>query len=151
MSQKKLDTIAIMNELKGQSVFFQPQKPKRQEVAAPPEQRSVPKEDDNQTKVDTNLDTTVPRNLDTVTPRYHDTTIEEIRRAVREFGKEAATHRFTEAEKEVIADIVFKYKKLGIKTSENEIARIAINFVSKDYTANGRESLLDKVLKALNE
>jgi len=100
---------------------------------------------------DTKVETTQPRHHDTTVSRYQDTLIEDLRKAVKEFGKEAATHRFTEAEKQVIAEIVFKYRKQGIKTSENEITRIAINFIAKDHSDNNKESLLDKVLTALNE
>ncbi len=63
--------------------------------------------------------------------RYHDTTIETIRKAVKQIGKEGATHRFTSKEKRDIADLIYTYKRQGIRTSENEITRIAINFMSK--------------------
>ena len=95
-------------------------------------------------------DTTTPRNHDTTVSRYHDTTIEAIRRVVKEFGKEAATHRFTAQEKQAIAEIVFAYKGKGVRTSENEIARIAINWLINDYHQNRENSILDLVLQALN-
>ena len=76
--------------------------------------------------------------------------IETVRKAVREFGKEAATHRFTSEEKKAIADVIYSYKRRGIKTSENEIARIAVNFLIDDYRQNGENSILDKVLEVLN-
>src|SRR5579859_7699590 len=41
---------------------------------------------------------------DTMTPRHHDAIIELIRSAVKTFGKEAATHRFTLEEKKAVAD-----------------------------------------------
>jgi hypothetical protein len=85
-----------------------------------------------------------------VIPRYHDAIIEQIRRAVKEFGKEAATHRFTLEEKKAIADVIYSYKRRGIRTSENEIARIAVNFVIDDYRENGENSILGKVLEVLN-
>lgn len=97
-----------------------------------------------------NRDTTIPSNHDTVTPRHHDTTIEAIRAAVRRFGKEAATHRFTQEEKQAIAEVVFIYQRQGMRTSENEIARIGVNFLIEDYHKNGENSILDTVLKALN-
>jgi len=96
-------------------------------------------------------DTTIPPYHDTLTPRYHDTTVEKVRKRVKEFGKEAATHRFTDKEKGVVAEIIFTYKSQGIRTSENEITRIAINYAIEDYKENGENSILDKVLKALNE
>ena len=76
--------------------------------------------------------------------------IEVVRKAVREFGKEAATHRFTLDEKKAIADIIYSYKGQRIKTSENEIARIAVNFIVSDYEQYGEHSVLHKVIQALH-
>ena len=95
--------------------------------------------------------TTVSSNRDTTVAPFHDTSIEIVRKAVRELGKEAATHRFTPEEKKALLDIIYSYKGTGIKTSENEVARIAINFIIEDYRKNGETSILDRVLKALNE
>lgn len=92
-----------------------------------------------------------PRHHDTTVSRYHDTVVELVRKAVKGFGKEAATHRFTKEEKQAIADIVYTYKKRGITTSENEITRIAINFILNDFAEYSEESILDSVLKALNK
>jgi hypothetical protein len=103
------------------------------------------------TVVSRHRDTTKPRHLDTVTPRYHDTTIEIIRKAVKEFGKEAGTHRLTRTEKKAIADIEHTYKQQDLETCENQIARIAINFILYDYQENGENSILARTLKALNE
>ena len=126
----------------------------RRETATPPTQ---PKNRDTTTP--RNHDTTTPRNHDTATPRnhdttvsrYHDTIIELVRVAVKELGKEAATHRFTQEEKRILADIIYAYKGQGLKTSENEITRVAINFIISDYKANGKNSILDRALKALNK
>ena len=97
-----------------------------------------------------NRDTTTPRHRATTVPRYHGTITETVRKAVKEFGKEAATHRFTMEEKKAIADIIYSYKRQSIRTSENEITRIAVNFIINDYRENGGNSVLEKVLKALN-
>ena len=91
-----------------------------------------------------------PRHRDTTVSRYHDAIVEVVRKAVKQFGKEAATHRFTVAEKKAIADIIYAYRNQGIRTSENEIARIAVNFILHDYRENGENSVLDRVLRALN-
>lgn len=88
-----------------------------------------------------------PRNHDTVIPAF----IETVRKAVKQIGKEAATHRYTPEEKQVIAEIVYTYARRGCKTSENEISRIAINWLVQDYQHRGTASILDQVLKALNE
>ena len=87
---------------------------------------------------------------DTVIPRHHDTTVETVRLAVKDIGKEAATHRFTMAEKEAIAAIVYAYKRRGVRTSENEITRIAVHMLLQDHQAESDESLLERVLQALN-
>src|SRR5262245_29675327 len=62
--------------------------------------------------------TMTPRNHDTVVSRHHDTTIdsdtdyvEPVRKAVKVLGLRGATHRFTDEEKEAIADIVYALKK----------------------------------------
>ena len=151
----------------GDSPFFAPAPP-TVEVPTPPlsnpsiermEPEKIKRLKTKKVKQPINRDTTTPRNHDTVIPRYHDTTtprihgvaIELVRKAVKEFGKEAATHRFTEAEKREIADLIYTYKNQGIKTSENEITRISVNFVMEDYRENGENSVLHKILEALNE
>lgn len=95
-------------------------------------------------------DTKIPRYHATMTPRYRDTTVEVIRSAVKVFGKEAATHRFTLEEKRAIKEIMFTYEQQGIRTGENEISRIGVNFLIEDYRKNGENSILHKVLLALN-
>ncbi len=90
------------------------------------------------------------RNHDTMVSRYHDDIIATIRGAVRVVGKEAATYRFSPDEKARVAEIIYAYKRQGIRTSENEISRIALNFVFQDYEENGEGSLLARVLEALN-
>ena len=109
-----------------------------------------PKSIGAKTEQPSNRDTMVPRNHDTMLPWYHDTIIEIVRKAVKEFGKEAATHRFTPEEKRGVADVIYTYHGSGIRTSENEITRIAVNYLIQDYKENGENSVLDKILKALN-
>ena len=80
-----------------------------------------------------------------------ETIIELIRKAVKDIGKESATYRFTPEEKKALLELTFTYKVQGFKTSENELTRIAINFILEDHKQNGRNSILEKVLQALNE
>ena len=110
----------------------------------------IPKITASKKKTDEDGDTMVSRYHDTMPPRYHDAIIELVRRGVKDFGKEAATHRFTLLEKKAIADIIYTYKSRNIRTSENEITRIAVNFLIEDFRKSGEASLLEKVLKALN-
>lgn len=98
----------------------------------------------------TNLESATPSNHDTVVSRYHGDTIEAIRRAVRVVGKEAATYRFSPEEKSRMADLIYTYKRQGVRTSENEVSRIALNFIFADYEENGEGSILAKALDALN-
>ena len=128
---KNLDTTAIQNELSGQSAFF------RQPVKSP--------------LLEDKHTTMTPSQHDTVIPRHHDTNmVEAVRKALKIFGKEAATHRFTPEEKQAIAELVFAFRKKNIRTSENEIARIAINWLILDYRNNKENSILSEVLLALN-
>jgi hypothetical protein len=101
--------------------------------------------------------TTIPSNRDTVASRQQDATtesgddyIEAIRKAVKLLGEKAATHRFTADEKDAIADIVYSLRKKGITTSENEITRIAINYLVWNYRQSKQASILSRVLERLN-
>jgi len=176
--KKKLNIDSITNELEGASLFFRKsasplptpepekvesslldsfipaeteapkEKPKKTEK---PKQSKPAKTDDQDTVIPRHHDTMTPRYQDTTTPQIHGVVIELIRKAVKEFGKDAATNRFTVDEKKEIADLIYTYKNRGIKTSENEIARVSVNFVVEDYKVNGENSVLHKILKALNE
>ena len=87
-------------------------------------------------------------------PRHHEaeerSILEEIRKAVKQIGKESATQRLTLEEKQQLRDIEYAYQRLGIITSGNEIIRIAINYIVREYKYNGENSILAKVLKELN-
>jgi len=48
-----------------------------------------------------------------------------------------------------LAELVYRYKRQGKKTTENEINRIAVNFILEDHEANGDRSVLAKVIDAL--
>jgi hypothetical protein len=81
--------------------------------------------------------------------RYDDDLIQEIRKTVKAYGKEVSYVRLTPEEKTLLAEIAYIYKSQGLKTSENEINRIAVNFLLIDYESNGRESILSRVIEAL--
>ncbi len=95
-------------------------------------------------------DTMIPSHRDTVIPRYHDTVIDFIRKEVKKFGKEPATHRFTLEEKQLIRQVIRDFEDRGIRTAENEITRIGIHFLIDDYKKRGEESVLASVLKELH-
>ena len=131
----------------GDSPFFLP--PEKNIEAITPPLSDPPHQNKNPEKP-TNRDTTIPRHHDTTLPSNQETIFETVRKAVKELGKEAATHRFTLEEKRAISDIIYTYKNNGIKTSENEIARISVNYIVEDYRENGENSILHKILIALN-
>jgi len=101
--------------------------------------------------VSSNHDTTTPRDQQNTTSSDNTTMIEKIRQGVKQFGKEAATHRFTIEEKKALSKIIFAYKTQNIRTSENEIARIAINFIIADYEQYSKKSILHQSLNALRQ
>lgn len=160
---KQLDSSGIENELR-QSIFFQRKEEKQPEkpepVTAPAAQKN-----EKPSLPSRNRDTMVSRHHDTITPRNHETTspsttplptysqetIEHLRGVVKQLGKEAATHRFTVEEKRALKSIAFEYANKDIQTSENEITRIAVNFLLDDYRKNKEHSLLARVLDSLNK
>src|SRR4051812_43125171 len=109
--KKKLNIEGIQSELRGGSAFFPGYKgqdsppPKEEgkqgEIVDTPSKEKKPAESLQPTR-----DTMTPRHHDTTASRHHDTTIPEqdtdifefVRKAVKQLGKEAATHRFTLAE-----------------------------------------------------
>jgi len=74
-----------------------------------------------------------------------------IHKAVKYAGKESATYRFTPEEKRALLELTFSYKVKGFKTHENELVRIAVNFLLEDHKQNGRHSILEGVLQSLKE
>lgn len=68
-----------------------------------------------------------------------DSIIETIRKAVRGVGKEAGTFRFSAEEKKALLELDYMYRLQGHKTSENELTRIAVNFILEDYRHSGPE------------
>ena len=165
--KKKLDTTGVMNELRGQSVFF----PTKADTS-PPEHSSEPREQtrteeplsssptplSRETTHDTVIpryhetmnDTMTPSNHDTMIPKKEDEVLETVRKAVKQLGREPATQRLTIEEKQALRDIEYSYSSQSIQTSSNEIIRISLNFVLADYRLNGENSILAKVLRKLN-
>jgi hypothetical protein len=88
------------------------------------------------------------RKLASMQASYPDDLVESIRRTVKVTGKEVSYVRLTTQEKDELIDVVYNCKSQDFKTTENEVGRIAVNFVIKDYKANGADSILARVLKA---
>ena len=165
--KKKLDTTGVMNELRGQSVFFPTKADKStpEQSAEPIEQTrteeplsfpptSLSQETPHDTVIpryhDTMNDTMTPSNHDTMIPKKEDEVLETVRKAVKQLGREPATQRLTIEEKQALRDIEYTYSSQSIQTSSNEIIRISLNFVLADYRLNGENSILAKVLRKLN-
>lgn len=149
MGKKNLNPEGLINELRGGSSFFpvHTESPKQEEPQTTPAKNEKPLHD-----------TMIPRHHEPITPTTHDTVIpdhenellEAVRKAVKQIGKEGATQRLTLEEKQALADIEYRYQRQGIRTSGNEIIRIALNCAVEDYRKNGEKSLLAKILKRLN-
>ncbi len=98
--------------------------------------------------------TTAPKN-----DSHHDSNLSsdqaamfaQIRKAVRARGTEPSIHRLSPQEKRDLKDIVYSYDTQGVRTSEVELTRIALNFLIADHKEHKKESILAKVLSALNE
>lgn len=166
MTNKKALPDDINRFFQGESVFFQTAEAKNEapQVAAviPKRQKERREPKFHTTTVASHHATTTPQNqgvvqlsksdaiLPTNEPIMTPTVVEEIRKTVKQFGKEAATYRLTEAEKQQLADIVYTYKRQGYRTSDNELARIAINWLLLDYQEQGEQSILARVLEALH-
>jgi hypothetical protein len=135
MSKKRLNLDQISNELRGASAYF----PKPSSESTAP---SIIVQED---KLETEQANT---NASTLS-KEQATLIDQIRKVVKTVGREVSFVRLTPDEKQQLADIMYSFKRRGIKTSENEINRIAVNFMLKDYQANGNSSILARVIDAL--
>jgi hypothetical protein len=168
--KKTLDTTGIANELRGASVFFA-QDPTaksvqawRSQIAAPPaamtpggfseKEKSAPVPTHHPTNtipVKASAKTSVAaRTQAPELARYPASKVAAIRRVVRVLGKEVAFVRVTPAEKRQLGEVVYAYKRQGIKTSENELLRIGLAFLLADYADNETESVLARAIAALN-
>lgn len=97
---------------------------------------------------------TTPIHHDTVTPQRHEISsgdmVSMIRAAVIQTGQASTNHRLTNVEKERIEDVVWEFKKNGIRTTENEIVRIALNYILNHHDQEGKNSLLAITLNLLH-
>lgn len=82
--------------------------------------------------------------------RANNDLIQAVRKTLKIQGKEVAFTRITPEEKGRLADILYTYKRHGRKTTENEITRIAINYLLEDYMAHGDRSILASILAAMD-
>lgn len=170
--KKKLNDTSIANELRGASLFFQKPADVENEEPAPeiqpeakPRRRTTASKKTEAPLLAT-TETAAPGEATTqatpepAAPKAAETApsptpnqtelVETIRKNVKQLGKESAFCRFTEEEKSALGDIVYKYKRNGIRTSENEVVRIAVNWLLETHRSNEQNSLLAQVLTKLN-
>ena len=168
--KKKLDTTGVMNELRGQSVFFPTKAEKstpehaaepieNKELAPLPAIQQTEKEAEQQVSNSASLQTSNQTRLQASiyasklasTLAEQPDIIETIRKIVKTPAKEEVLYiRVTKEEKKQLGDIEYTYDRQDIETSANELGRIAVNFLIADYKANGEQSILAKVLTALH-
>ena len=99
---------------------------------------------------DTRIPGSQSSNHATMQPVNLDDVIEHIRQAVRQTGKEAGTYRITREEKKALLEICYSFRLGGIRTSENEITRIAINYLIHDHKNMGNNSILSRVMEVIH-
>jgi len=161
--KKQLDETTMANELAG-SAFFRPSpppQPAEQPVETPAAPAallesfpSVESQEDSSTTsappmlASTNASKHASSHASVLAP-YPDSLVEAIRRVVKSYGKEVSYVRLSKEEKAELDDLLYQFKRHGLKTSENEINRVALNFMLADHRANGSGSVLARVLAAL--
>ncbi len=82
---------------------------------------------------------------------YQAQLIPAIRKVVKTPGREVSFVRLSPEEKGELAEIIHTFRRQGRKTTENEINRIAINFLLEDFRRQQGGSLLACALAALRE
>ena len=88
----------------------------------------------------------LPSHQVTTVSHTHDTVISAITESILQVGKEAATYRLTLNEKRKLAEIIYTLKMKNLRVTENEIIRIALNFILCDYSMNKTSSILKRVI-----
>src|SRR6266496_1240262 len=149
MSKKNLNAEGLLNELKGNSSFF-PARPSKQPQEEQEHRFQEPEPLPETTPLAATTKQASEKASKGASTQAAEAFIEETRKILKLLGKEVIYVRSTQEEKDQIGDIVYTLKRQGMKTSDNEICRIAINIVLAEYKTNGEQSVLGKVLKALH-
>ena len=153
--KKTFDTTEIMNELRGQSAFFPNYQKKQQSEEKP---ASLPDHQNDEQKKTSVPAPSEPKKTEQASypASKHasmlatDADFVAIHKTLKLLGKEVLYVRLTQEEKNQVADIEYTYQRQGIKTSGNEIGRIALNVLLADYKANGEQSILAKMLTEIH-
>ena len=141
------ELLELDKEAQGKSKTRPPQPKRRSRAQAGDGQKPEAKAAEGEAKAPVGHEATTPGHQGTMTPSM----VERLRKAVKEVGKEAATYRLTQPEKEKLREIIYTYRRQGYRTSEIEIARIGLNWLVEDYREKGKRSVLHKILRALKE
>jgi hypothetical protein len=146
--KKKLHTDAIVNELKGASLFFQredtppPSQEEQQELENPRKRGNV------DPHIRGNTETRIHGNTD---PRKHgnaeldegDRVAEPLGFDINQTPTSKYTLAFTMAELEALDDLKVNLRKIyGLKAPKIDIIRSALHHILKDYKANGETSIV---------
>ena len=75
--------------------------------------------------------------------------VDALQQNLKTIGKEIYYVRITPEEKARIEDVLHALKRRGLRTSANELGRIALNQLLADYEARGEESMLIRVLSRM--
>ena len=81
---------------------------------------------------------------------HPDDIIATIVKSMRAVGKEGCTYRLTQREKTALIEIIYHFRMRNCRLSENEIARIAINFLIEDFKANKNDCLLRSIIDSMH-
>jgi hypothetical protein len=105
----------------------------------------IPSEENKDTLIENHAE----RKHAIMTSRYRDSMIAPIARSVRDVGKEVCTYRLTQKEKTALVEIIYHFRMRKSRLSENEIARIAINFLIEDFKSNKNTCMLSSIVEAM--
>jgi hypothetical protein len=150
--RSKLNEKAMASELSDSAFFAQPRMEPTEPGAEPDSTAAMaPKKPPTSQSTQPGV-TTPQRHGVTTAPKEADTDqIENLRRAVKQPGKDHSTYRLTVEEKQELARIVYSYGERGIKTTFNEITRVGLNWLLEDFRARSDDSILARVLARLND
>jgi hypothetical protein len=140
------------------SGIFRPKDEVESERAAIDTATSIPLPAEKAIKKESKLSSKLASNQDSLQARNHASTLalstealESIRKIVKNPGKEDVLYvRLTKGEKDKLADVIYTYKRQGVRTSDTEVVRVAINTLLEDYKSNGEKSLLAIILASLH-
>ena len=139
---KRIDETKIMSEL-STSAFFAPVRQQAEKPDAKPLPTPPPRTEEKP-----------PQQRDTVVAHAQSVDpsdlIKHTRSAVKKQGKEAAFYRFMPEEKAALADLIHAYRVKGMRTSENEVVRICLNYLLEEYRLKPEKSVIARVLDQLH-